>query len=81
MYGGVIGTGGVVMPVMPGETACLRCVFETPPPAGAVPTCETAGVLGTVVAVVAGLQATEVIKELLGIGHHAPGAAAERRHR
>ena len=66
VYGGVIGTGGVVMPVVPGETACLRCVFGEPPPAGAVPTCETAGVLGSAVAVVAGLQATEILKLLLG---------------
>jgi adenylyltransferase/sulfurtransferase len=66
VYGGVIGTSGVVMPVMPGETACLRCVFEVPPAPGALPTCETAGVLGSAVAVVAGVQATEVLKILTG---------------
>lgn len=66
VYGGVIGTGGLVMPVLPGETACLRCVFETPPAPGTLPTCETAGVLGSAVAAVVGFQATEALKILLG---------------
>jgi adenylyltransferase/sulfurtransferase len=54
------------MPVVPGETPCLRCVFETTPAAGSLPTCETAGVLGSAVTVVAGLQVTETIKLLIG---------------
>jgi molybdopterin/thiamine biosynthesis adenylyltransferase len=66
VYGGVIGTSGLVLPILPHETPCLRCVFETPPEPGAVATCETAGVLGSAVALVAGLQATEMIKLLLG---------------
>lgn len=66
VYAGVIGTGGLVMPIVPGETACLTCVFETPPPAGSLPTCETAGVLGPVAVVVAGLQTVETIKLLVG---------------
>lgn len=65
VYGGVIGTGGLVMPILPDETPCFRCVFETPPAAGSLPTCETAGVLGSAVAVVAGLQTTETLKLLL----------------
>ncbi len=66
VYAGVIGTGGLVMPVLPGVTACLRCVFVTPPPPGALPTCETAGVLGPAVAVVAGQQSAEMLKILVG---------------
>lgn len=66
VYGGVIGTGGLVLPILPGETPCLRCVFETPPPAGSLPTCETAGVLGPAVAVIAGLQGAETLKLLVG---------------
>ncbi len=66
VYGGVLGVSGMVMPVLPGETACLRCVFESPPAPGALATCETAGVLGSAVAVVAGIQATEAIKILTG---------------
>ena len=66
VYGGVIGTGGLVMPIVPGETACLACVFETAPEAGSLPTCETAGVLGAAVVVVAGVQTTETMKLLVG---------------
>lgn len=48
------------------RTPCLRCVFPEPPPAGSAPTCDTAGVLGTVTAMIAARQATEAIKLLVG---------------
>lgn len=66
VYGGVLGVDGLVLPVLPGETPCLRCVFETPPAAGSLPTCESAGVLNSAVSVVAGLQVTETVKILVG---------------
>ena len=66
VYGGVVGASGMWMVVRPGETACLRCWMPTPPPPGALPTCESAGVLGTAPTVVAGLQATEALKCLVG---------------
>jgi adenylyltransferase/sulfurtransferase len=66
VYAGVIGTAGLVMPILPRETACLRCVFETVPAPGSLPTCETAGVLGAAVAVVAGQQNAEILKLLTG---------------
>lgn len=47
-------------------TPCLRCVFPDPPPPGTTPTCDTAGVLGTVTAMIAARQATEAIKLLVG---------------
>lgn len=47
-------------------TPCLRCIFPEPPPPGATPTCDTAGVLGTVTAMIAARQATEAIKLLVG---------------
>jgi molybdopterin/thiamine biosynthesis adenylyltransferase len=47
-------------------TPCLRCLFPEPPPPGSLPTCDTAGVLGTVTAAVAALQATDAIKLLSG---------------
>ena len=72
IYGGVIGTNGMTMNVLPGGP-CLRCVFPTPPPAGSLPTCETAGVLGTAPAVIASLQATEAIKILCGAETPASG--------
>lgn len=57
IYGGVVGSGGLVLPVLPGDGPCLRCVFPEPPPAGALPTCETAGVILPAVAAIASLQA------------------------
>lgn len=65
-YGGVIGTRGMQMTVLPGVSACLRCVFEEPPAPGTMPTCDTAGVVGPAVAVVAGCQAADAIKLLVG---------------
>jgi molybdopterin/thiamine biosynthesis adenylyltransferase len=47
---------------------CYRCLYPEPPPPGAVPTCSEAGVLGAVTGVMGTLQATEVLKEILGIG-------------
>ncbi len=59
---------GQVMSIYPGEGPCYRCLFETPPPAGTVTSCQEAGVLGMVPGVVGTLQATEVVKAILGIG-------------
>lgn len=64
IYGACVGADGMVMPILPGETPCLRCVFEDPPPPGSGPTCDTAGVLGPIVQIVASLQAVEAIKIL-----------------
>ena len=66
IYAGAVGSYGATMNVLPGETACLRCMFETPPPPGTSPTCDTAGVLGPVVGVISSLEAAEAIKLLSG---------------
>jgi len=65
VYGGVLGTYGLSAAILPGETPCLRCLLGPLPPPGSVPTCETAGVLGPAVAVIAALEATEGLKILL----------------
>jgi molybdopterin/thiamine biosynthesis adenylyltransferase len=65
VYGGVLGTYGLTAAILPGETPCLRCLLGPMPPPGAVPTCETAGVLGPAVAIIAALEATEGLKVLL----------------
>jgi molybdopterin-synthase adenylyltransferase len=57
IYGGVVGAGGVALPVLPGIGPCLRCLFPEPPPAGALPTCDTVGVLQPAVGAIASLQA------------------------
>ena len=66
IYGGVIGTVGMAMPILPGFGPCLRCVFPEPPDAGTFPTCDTAGVMNSAVAAVASLQATLALRLLLG---------------
>jgi molybdopterin-synthase adenylyltransferase len=66
IFGGVIGSEGQTMTIVPGKTPCLRCLIETAPPPGMTPTCETAGVLGPAVAVIASFEAIEAIKLLAG---------------
>jgi adenylyltransferase/sulfurtransferase len=53
---------------------CYRCLYPEPPPLGTVPTCSEAGVLGAVTGVMGTLQATEVLKEILGIGDSLSGS-------
>lgn len=66
IYGGCIGSHGQSMTILPGETPCLRCVFEAAPAPGETGTCETAGVLSPIVNIVASIQATEAFKILAG---------------
>jgi len=62
--GGVVGLAGLVMSIEPGKTACYRCAFPAPPPAGSEPTCAQAGVLGPAAGVVGSLMALEALKLL-----------------
>lgn len=62
VFGAVLGTYGVQMTVVPREGPCLWCILPEIPRPGSVPTCESVGVLGTAVALVAALQATETLK-------------------
>lgn len=70
IYGGAIGSTGMSMTVLPGETPCFRCTFPRRPAAGAIATCETAGVLSSTVVIVTALQFTEVVKLLVGDREH-----------
>jgi len=70
IYGGAIGSTGMSMTVLPGETPCFRCTFPRRPQAGTMATCETAGVLSSTVVTVAALQFTEVVKLLVGDREH-----------
>lgn len=67
-HGGVLGFTGQTMTVIPGESACYRCIFRQPPPAGTVATCSEAGVLGSVAGMLGSIQATEALKYLAGAG-------------
>lgn len=65
IYAGAVGSYGVTMNVLPGQTACLACIFPDPP-RGTFETCETAGILNSAVNLVASIQATEALKLLVG---------------
>ena len=64
-YGAAVGSYGVTMPVVPGVTACLACVYPSPPE-GVQPTCESAGVLGPLTSLIASLQCAAAMKLLSG---------------
>jgi adenylyltransferase/sulfurtransferase len=66
IYGGCVGSYGMVMAVRPGVGPCFACLVGGIPAPGSAPTCDTAGVLGTAVAVVASLEANEALKMLAG---------------
>jgi adenylyltransferase/sulfurtransferase len=65
IYGAAVGSYGIAMPILPGDSACFRCIYPEPP-AGVQPTCETAGVMGPVTSVIGSIQAMEAIKILAG---------------
>jgi adenylyltransferase/sulfurtransferase len=65
VYGAAVGSYGLTMPVIPGHSACLRCVYPEPP-GGAQPTCETAGVLNVIVSAVASIQVADALRLLTG---------------
>jgi molybdopterin/thiamine biosynthesis adenylyltransferase len=67
VYGACVGADGRVMSVRPGLGPCLRCIFPAPPAAGELPTCDTAGVLGSATAVVASMQVISALKLLIGV--------------
>ena len=79
LYGGAVSTVGMAFPVLPhtagGDapwekeglaTACYRCIFEEAPSPGQTPTCDTVGVLGSMVAIIANFQVAEALKILTG---------------
>ncbi len=66
IYGGCIGAEGQTMSIVPGRTACLRCLMRESPPPGTTPTCDTAGILGPIINVIASIESCEAIKILAG---------------
>ncbi len=68
VHGGILRFDGRVTTIIPRKSACYRCVFKTPPPAGLVASCQEAGVIGVLAGVIGTIQATEALKLVLGIG-------------
>ncbi|MGB5346333.1 MAG: ThiF family adenylyltransferase [Woeseia sp.] len=82
LYGGAVGTVGMALPILPhtvgGDapwetladgsraTPCFRCLFDEAPPPGTSPTCDTVGVIGPAVAIIANFQVAEALKILTG---------------
>ncbi len=66
IYGAAVSSYGTTMTVIPGETPCLRCIFDEMPDAGSSPTCDTAGVIMPIIATVAATQVSEALKLLVG---------------
>ena len=66
IYGAAVSSYGTTMTVIPGETPCLRCIFEDMPDAGSSPTCDTSGVIMPIIASISSVQVTEAIKLLVG---------------
>jgi adenylyltransferase/sulfurtransferase len=66
VYGGCVAAEGQTMTILPGETACLRCLMPECPPPGSTPTCDVAGILGPIVGLIASIEAVEAIKILSG---------------
>jgi adenylyltransferase/sulfurtransferase len=65
IYAAAVGSYAVTMNIVPGETACLACIFPEAP-GGAVETCDTAGILNTAVNLAASIEVTEALKWLVG---------------
>jgi molybdopterin-synthase adenylyltransferase len=66
IYGGCLGAEGQSLTIIPGDTPCLRCLMPEPPPPGTTPTCDSAGILATIIGVIASLEANEGLKVLSG---------------
>lgn len=67
-HAGIFRFDGQAITILPGESACYRCLFPEPPPAGLVPSCQESGILGAVAGAIGVIQANEVLKFILGIG-------------
>ena len=66
IYGAAVSSYGTTMTIIPGETPCLRCIFDEMPDAGSSPTCDTAGVIMPIIATVSATQVSEALKLLVG---------------
>jgi molybdopterin/thiamine biosynthesis adenylyltransferase len=66
VYGAAVGSYGLAMAVVPGETSCLRCLFPDPPSPGSSETCDTAGILASIIHVISAFQVAQTMRILTG---------------
>lgn len=66
-HAGIVRLQGQTMTVLPGRSACYRCLFKEPPPPGEILNCQQAGILGAIAGTIGSIQATEAIKYLTGM--------------
>jgi molybdopterin/thiamine biosynthesis adenylyltransferase len=66
IYGAAVSSYGTTMTIVPGETPCLRCIFNEMPDPGSSPTCDTAGVIMPIITMISAVQVAEAIKVLVG---------------
>jgi len=68
VHAGITRFVGQLMTIVPGASACYRCLFAAPPPEGEIPSCQEAGVLGSLAGTIGLLQAAEAIRIVTGAG-------------
>jgi adenylyltransferase/sulfurtransferase len=68
IYSSAVGSYGLVMPIIPGKSPCLRCMIGSLPAPGSSPTCDTAGVIGPITHIIASIQVAEALKWITGSG-------------
>jgi len=73
VYAGVVGLRGQLLTILPHRTACLRCLFPEPPSDDEVTTCQQAGILGPLAALIGALEAREAVSYLTGASLGAAG--------
>lgn len=66
-HAGILGFHGQTLTVIPGRSACLRCLFPEPPAADATPTCQEAGILGAIAGAIGSAQAQAALNHLRGV--------------
>lgn len=66
-HAGIVRFQGQTMTVIPGKSACYRCLFQEPPEPGEIMNCQQAGILGAIAGTIGSIQATEAIKYLSGM--------------
>ncbi|MGH7819440.1 MAG: HesA/MoeB/ThiF family protein, partial [Candidatus Binatia bacterium] len=73
-HAGVVGLAGQMLTILPGASACLRCLFPEPPAPGEIASCQQAGILGPLAGMIGAIQASEALRVI----HGEPPALADR---